>query len=81
MAHMYSETFLRYIISFNITDLRQSNLAAEEKQNQPKAEQQGGPEEQSMDTSSGADGGHDQEKEEMEKRKEAKVCPLFTNPT
>lgn len=54
-------------------DLRQSNLAAEEKQNQPKAEQQGGPEEQSMDTSSGADGGHDQEKEEMEKRKEAKA--------
>ncbi|XP_044026153.1 tRNA (adenine(58)-N(1))-methyltransferase non-catalytic subunit TRM6 [Siniperca chuatsi] len=54
-------------------DSKQSNLAAEDDQNQPEAEQQGGPEEQSMETSSGADGGHDQEKEEKEKRKEAKA--------
>lgn len=50
-------------------------MAAEEKQNLPEAEQQGSPEEQSMEASSGSDGSHDQEK-----RKEAKVCPLFTNP-
>lgn len=49
-----------------------------EKQNQPEAEQQGSPEEQNMETNSGAD---DLEKEQKEKRKEAKVCPLFTNPT
>lgn len=54
-------------------DSKQSNRAAEEKQNQPEAQQQGSPEEQSMETSSGADGSHDQEKEEREKRKEAKA--------
>ncbi|KAM9339714.1 tRNA (adenine(58)-N(1))-methyltransferase non-catalytic subunit TRM6 [Symphorus nematophorus] len=52
-------------------DSKQSNMAAEEKQ--PEAEQQGSPEEQSMETSSGADGGYDQEKEEKEKRREAKA--------
>ncbi|XP_059211676.1 tRNA (adenine(58)-N(1))-methyltransferase non-catalytic subunit TRM6 [Centropristis striata] len=48
-------------------DSNQSNIAAEV------AEQQGSPEEQSMETNSGADGSHDQEKEEREKRKEAKA--------
>ncbi len=75
-----SLTFLLiYLISFDITDLKQSSTAAEEKQNQPEAEQQGNSEAQSMETSSSADGSQNQEKEEKEKRKEAKVRPLFTN--
>lgn len=56
-------------------------MAAEDRRKQPEAERQGSPQEQSMETGSGADGGHDQEKEEKEKRREAKVCPLFTNYT
>uniref|UniRef100_UPI0037E9024D tRNA (adenine(58)-N(1))-methyltransferase non-catalytic subunit TRM6 n=1 Tax=Semicossyphus pulcher TaxID=241346 RepID=UPI0037E9024D len=54
-------------------DSKQSNMAAEETQNQPEAEQQGSPAEQSMETNSAADGSHDQEKEEREKRREAKA--------
>lgn len=73
-------TFLSYIISFNITDSKQSNMAAGEEQKQPEAEQQGSPEEQSMETNSAPDGSQDQEKEEKEKRKEAKVCLLITKP-
>lgn len=38
------------------------------------AERQASPEQQSMETSSGANDGHDQEKEDKEKRREAKVC-------
>ncbi|XP_035535078.1 tRNA (adenine(58)-N(1))-methyltransferase non-catalytic subunit TRM6 [Morone saxatilis] len=54
-------------------DSKQSNTAAEGKQNQPEAERQGSPEEQSMETSSCADGSHEQEKDEKEKRKEARA--------
>nr|XP_046229582.1 tRNA (adenine(58)-N(1))-methyltransferase non-catalytic subunit TRM6 [Scatophagus argus] len=53
-------------------DSKQPIMAAE-KQNQPGAEEQGSPETQSMETSSGADSSHDQEKEQKEKRKEAKT--------
>lgn len=80
MNHLSWHTSILWPI-YNITDSKQSNMATEEEQSQPEAEQQGSPEEQSMETSSGADGSHDQEKEEKEKRKEAKVCPIFTNPT
>lgn len=41
---------------------------------QPSAVLQGSPEEQSMETNSGADVGQDLEKEEKDKRREAKVC-------
>ncbi|XP_029281127.1 tRNA (adenine(58)-N(1))-methyltransferase non-catalytic subunit TRM6 [Cottoperca gobio] len=54
-------------------DSKQSNMAAKEEQNQPEAERQGSPEEQSMETNSGADGSHDPKKEEEEKRREAKA--------
>lgn len=72
---------LRWILSLNITDSKKSDMAAEEEQNQPEAERRGSPEEQSMETNSGADGSHDHEKDEQEKLKEARVCPLFTDPT
>jgi len=52
-------------------DSKQSNV--EEGQTQPEAEQQGSPEEQSMETNTGTDDGKDQEKEEKERRKEAKA--------
>ncbi|KAM8725662.1 tRNA (adenine(58)-N(1))-methyltransferase non-catalytic subunit TRM6 [Acanthopagrus schlegelii] len=56
------------------TDVKQSNMAAEDGRQQPEAEQQEAEQqEQSMETSSGADGGHDREKEEKEKRREAKA--------
>lgn len=62
-------------ISLNITESKPSNMAAgEEKQKQHEAEQQ------SMETSGGDNGSHDQEKEDKEKRREAKVSLLFTNP-
>lgn len=72
-----------WIISLSITDLNQANMAAgDEKQNQPEAEQQGSPDEQRMETSSTADGSQgDKEKEDREKRKEAKVCLVITEPT
>lgn len=68
---------LMWIISLNITDLKQANMVAgDEKQNQPEAE------EQNMETSSAADDRQgDKEKEDREKRKEAKVCLLITEPT
>lgn len=53
-------------------------MTSEEEQNQPKAEHQDSPEAQSMETNSTAD---DPEKEEKEKRREAKVCSLFTKLT
>ncbi|XP_047429757.1 tRNA (adenine(58)-N(1))-methyltransferase non-catalytic subunit TRM6 [Mugil cephalus] len=54
-------------------DQKKLNVAAEEEQNQPGAEQQGSPEEDSMDTNAGDDAEQDQEKMEREKRKEAKA--------
>ncbi|XP_078130997.1 tRNA (adenine(58)-N(1))-methyltransferase non-catalytic subunit TRM6 [Sander vitreus] len=54
-------------------DSKKSDMAAEEEQNQPEAERRGSPEEQSMETSSGADGSHDHEKAEQEKLKEARA--------
>ncbi|XP_042359863.1 tRNA (adenine(58)-N(1))-methyltransferase non-catalytic subunit TRM6 [Plectropomus leopardus] len=54
-------------------DSKQSSMSAEEEQNQPEAERQGSPEEQSMETNSGADGRQDPEKEERERRKEARA--------
>ncbi|XP_018551774.1 tRNA (adenine(58)-N(1))-methyltransferase non-catalytic subunit TRM6 [Lates calcarifer] len=53
-------------------DEKLSDMAVEEEQNQPGTEQQG-PDEQSMETSTGDDSGQDQEKKEKEKRKEAKA--------
>uniref|UniRef100_A0A3Q1EQI4 tRNA (adenine(58)-N(1))-methyltransferase non-catalytic subunit TRM6 n=1 Tax=Acanthochromis polyacanthus TaxID=80966 RepID=A0A3Q1EQI4_9TELE len=49
------------------------SLAADEEQIQPEAEQQGSPEEQSMETNAEDDAAQDQEKIEKEKRKEAKA--------
>lgn len=66
----------RFIISEN-THEKQLNLAAEKKQNQPEAEEQGTPEEKSMVTNTGDDAGQDVEKTEKDKLKEAKVCPAF----
>lgn len=66
----------RFIISEN-THEKQLNLAAEKKQNQPEAEEQGTPEEESMVTNTGDDAGQDVEKTEKDKLKEAKVCPAF----
>lgn len=54
-------------------DSKQSNLATEEGETQPESEQQGSPEEQSMETNTGTNDGQDQEKEEKERRKEAKA--------
>lgn len=51
--------------------------AGDETQNQPEAERQAGPERQSVETSSSANDGHDQEREDKEKRREAKVCRAF----
>lgn len=65
-----------FIISEN-THEKQLNLAAEKKQNQPEAEEQGTPEEESMVTNTGDDAGQDMEKTEKDKLKEAKVCPAF----
>lgn len=48
-------------------------MATEEGETQPESEQQGSPEEQSMETNTGTDDGQDQEKEEKERRKEAKA--------
>uniref|UniRef100_A0A3P8R9C8 tRNA (adenine(58)-N(1))-methyltransferase non-catalytic subunit TRM6 n=1 Tax=Astatotilapia calliptera TaxID=8154 RepID=A0A3P8R9C8_ASTCA len=55
------------------THEKQLNLAAEKKQNQPEAEEQGTPEEESMVTNTGDDAGQDVEKTEKDKLKEAKV--------
>ncbi|XP_029903141.1 tRNA (adenine(58)-N(1))-methyltransferase non-catalytic subunit TRM6 [Myripristis murdjan] len=54
-------------------DAAQSSSTAEEEPTQPDPGQQGSPEEQSMDTSSGPDPPQDQDKEEKEKRKELKA--------
>ncbi|CAJ1077431.1 tRNA (adenine(58)-N(1))-methyltransferase non-catalytic subunit TRM6 [Xyrichtys novacula] len=54
-------------------DLKQPDAAAGEEQKQPGAEQQGSPEEQSMETNSAADGVQDLEREEKEKLREAKA--------
>ncbi|XP_065819742.1 tRNA (adenine(58)-N(1))-methyltransferase non-catalytic subunit TRM6 isoform X2 [Labrus bergylta] len=59
-------------------DPKQPNLAAEETKNQPQGEQQGNPEEQSMETNSAAAAAaaaavDDKEKDEQEKRREAKA--------
>ncbi|KAA8583372.1 hypothetical protein FQN60_015918 [Etheostoma spectabile] len=54
-------------------DSKKSDTSAEEEQNQPEAERRGSPEEQSMETSTGADGSHDPEKDEREKLKEARA--------
>lgn len=62
------------VIICNITEEKQPSAVAEEEQNQPEAVLQGSPEEQSMETNSGADVGQDLEKEEKDKRREAKVC-------
>uniref|UniRef100_A0AAX7V7E4 tRNA (adenine(58)-N(1))-methyltransferase non-catalytic subunit TRM6 n=1 Tax=Astatotilapia calliptera TaxID=8154 RepID=A0AAX7V7E4_ASTCA len=55
------------------THEKQLNLAAEKKQNQPEAEEQGTPEEESMVTNTGDDAGQDVEKTEKDKLKEAKL--------
>lgn len=65
-----------WIFSLIIADVKPNDTATgDEKQNQPEAEQQGSPEEQSMEMSSDTNGSHDKEK-----RKEAKVSPIFTKP-
>lgn len=53
-------------------DSKQSDVAAE-KQNQPEADQQGSPEEQSMETSSAADGNLDKEKIKEAKAQDKKA--------
>lgn len=53
-------------------DSKPSDMPAEEII-QPEGEQQGSPEEQSMDTNSPTDGATEQEKEEQDKRREAKA--------
>lgn len=55
------------------THEKQLNLAAEKKQNQPEAEEQGTLEEESMVTNTGDDAGQDMEKTEKDKLKEAKA--------
>lgn len=55
-------------------------MSAEEEQTQPEAKQQDSPEEQSMETNTSTDDAKEQGKE-AEKRKEAKVCLIFTNLT
>lgn len=71
------------IICVNITDSEQSILTTgDSQQNKPEVKQQGrSPEEQSMEASSDANRSDDQEKEDREKRKEAKVGGLFSNHT
>ncbi|XP_003440847.1 tRNA (adenine(58)-N(1))-methyltransferase non-catalytic subunit TRM6 [Oreochromis niloticus] len=54
-------------------DEKQLNLAAEKEQKQPEAEEQGTPEEESMETNTGDDAGQDVEKTEKDKLKEAKA--------
>ena len=75
MIHSFCDTELTCIFP----DEKQSNTA--EEPNQPEAEPRGSPEEQSMETNAGDDSAADQGKKEREKLKEAKVCPIFTNPT
>lgn len=70
-----------YVIFFifsNVTDQKQLSVAAEEEQKEPEAEQQGSPEEDSMETNTVNDADQDQEAMQREKRKEAKVCAAFT---
>ncbi|XP_026197494.1 tRNA (adenine(58)-N(1))-methyltransferase non-catalytic subunit TRM6 [Anabas testudineus] len=55
------------------TDEKQPNIVADNAQNQLEAAQQGGAEEQSMETSTGDDADQDLEKKEKEKRREAKA--------
>lgn len=62
------------IVFLNLTDSEQSILAmGDSQQNKPEVKQQGSPKEQSMEANSVANRGDDQEREEREKRKEAKV--------
>lgn len=65
------------------TDSQQSILTmGDSQQNKPEVKQQGrSPEEQGMEASSDANRSDDQEKEDREKRKEAKVGGLFSNHT
>lgn len=76
--------FLLIVFFFflNVTDSEQSILAIEDsQQNKPEVKQQDSPKEQSMEASSVANRGDDQEREDREKRKEAKVGGIFTSHT
>lgn len=69
-------------VFLNITDSAKSVLpAGDAQQNKPEVEQRGSPEEQSMEARSVANTSDDQEKEDREKRKEAKVGGMFSNRT
>lgn len=70
-------------ICLNVTDSEQSVLTTgDSRQNKPEVKQQGrSPEEQSMEASSDANRSDVQEKEDREKRKEAKVGGLLSNHT
>lgn len=70
------------LVFLNTTDSEKSVLTAEDvQQNKADVEQQGSPEEQSREASSVANTSDDQEKEDREKRKEAKVGGIFPNHT
>lgn len=70
------------LIFLNTTDSEKSVLTAEDvQQNKADVEQQGGPEKQSREASSVANTSDDLEKEDREKRKEAKVGGTFSNHT
>lgn len=69
------------LIFLNTTDSEKSVLTAEDvQQNKADVEQQGSPE-QSREASSAANTSDDQEKEDREKRKEAKVGGTISNHT
>lgn len=66
----------KYIVI--LPDKKESDQAAEDKQNQPEAEPQDSPEEQTMETGGNNETAMDQERKEKEQRREAKVCLLAT---
>lgn len=69
------------LIFLNTTYSENVLTAEDVQQNKADAEQQGSPEEQSREASSVANTSDDQEKEDREKRKEAKVGGRFPNHT
>lgn len=70
------------IICLPVANSEQSVLTGDSQQNQPEVKEQGrSPDEQSMEASSNASRSHGQEKEDREKRKEAKVGGFFSSHT
>lgn len=65
------------IVFSNFTDQPQVQVTADGEQNQTEAEQQGSPQEESMETKTSDGTEADQKYVEREERKKAKVCPKF----